>query len=390
MLVKYRQLLLTAAFLVLFSFSAEAEVGREQCGFVRFFNKVGNWFEGNLTKNLDTAYISLPVRPWIVGVNYKVSGMRHNFYDSHYPDVMEIDDGSGNVSSYIVPKDSKLSLFTNATHAVGVGLGYRSLNLRYYQTVSNKLTYSLSVASCGNKFGGEFSFMYSESMHAKMRITDYEDVPGDTEFDLEDKGFGDIGFSRYYVSAYYVLSPRKFSYNAGLRSALIQKRSAGSFVVSAMYYRTAIYFENSVPFTISTFRTDGQIINNELGISFGYAHNFVIPKWRNLMFHISAMPMFTVSVKNDFRGDKFIDEEATAHNPTYAYILDIYKDQDNFAKQHGVGFALQSHFSITLPVSERFILKLDSSFIWVDSGSQSGFRSTTVDLAAHFECGFRF
>lgn len=92
------------------------------------------------------------------------------------------------------------------------------------------------------------------------------------------------------VGAYYVFNHRKYSYNSVFRRVFIQKRSAGSVLLSANAIYSLLQDQNPQYDYWSIAPSEGYLRNLVVSVGAGYGYNFVFGENRGYLFHISATP----------------------------------------------------------------------------------------------------
>lgn len=384
-----RYLLILSASVLLVPGLAAQE--KEHGKFVRFFSRIGDRMTQSLVKGMDTTYVALPEHPFIAALTYRGASLHHYISTPSCPvrDAL-IDE--------IVPTRSVFEISTGFRSSIGISAGYRNTMVRYFQNIGNRAGKILNVSSYGNRYGGEIFYQRTKSVHASMTIDPLDDpakFPGDVRKNMEN--YGAIAFSRLCINAYYVISPKRFSYSAAMRGSVIQLRSAGSFIASMTYYRTNTDLGKNIYYNSEYFEKDMKIMTNQLAVGFGYAHNFVLP-WRHMLVHLSLQPMMTLNVKNSSTGSmdmEFIDEffqhdyDHIMHflNTSMNDILDLQK---SFSDHHGVGFACQAKLAVVIPISQRLSFSLDGEAFYFNSGRNGGNRTHTLDTTLHASFGVRF
>ncbi len=94
-----------------------------------------------------------------------------------------------------------------------------------------------------------------------------------------DVNTGDIQQKMLYATAYYAFNSRRFAYAAATSQSYIQKRSAGSWLLSAAFYGSTITTER---------RVNSRLNHLDIAVGGGYGYNWVPGK--HWLFHISGTP----------------------------------------------------------------------------------------------------
>ena len=240
---------------------------------IKWLGKVGDYLDSAVVKGLDRRYVDAPERPWQVvfkgNVNQSTMKIKTSgeFMDAPYT---------------VVPK-----ITTDPSQQVGLWAGYRGYGIGY----------TFNVA--GDK-GGYFTLGALGSQYVfNLRIHDYEsdiphfdftiDVPGYDfvdDVELEDP----VKVHTLAADAYYIFNSKHFSYAAAYDQSLIQKRSAGSFLVGGMYFYGDIdYATDRNADLVFTMNHIGRMKFWQGSVGAGYAYNWVPA--RGLLVSGMAMPI---------------------------------------------------------------------------------------------------
>ena len=162
-------------------------------------------------KNFDTLYMARPDYKLTLKLRGNLSG---NSIHARY------DDEGGKIKT-------KLNTSTRATVSVGVnymglaaGLAINPANL----SGKNK-DMEFNLSAYFNRFGLEGYYQQSKTLSGTMS-------QGDASYHL-DKGV--LRLASVYLTGYYAFNHRRFSYPAAFTQSFLQKRSAGSWLVSFSY-----------------------------------------------------------------------------------------------------------------------------------------------------------
>ena len=191
------------------------------------------------------------------------------------------------------PVEGDMSLWAKSKNglstSVGLWLGYRGYGFGYSKEIGQTSGSTLSFGAMGGSFG------------INLRIGTYKsDMPDlylDGEkisyYDEEDDRLEDpIKVRTFFLDGYYMLNGKHFSYAAAYDNSLIQKRSAGSIVVGAMYcHSRADYSADSNWLLTALMEGVGKVKFTQGSIGAGYAYNWVPA--RGWLVSAMAMPMIT-------------------------------------------------------------------------------------------------
>jgi hypothetical protein len=92
-----------------------------------------------------------------------------------------------------------------------------------------------------------------------------------------------------FLDGYYVFNGKRYSQASAYNQSVIQRRSAGSFLLGLSWYQSSIDFSNKLNGDIILASNDiGKIKVNQGNIGFGYGFNWVPA--RNWLINIMVMP----------------------------------------------------------------------------------------------------
>lgn len=163
---------------------------------------------------------------------------------------------------------------------LGISANYRGLSVSLAMNPAKLLgdnsTRSFNTTLYNNRYGADFSASSTDNLTTNVWM-------GGEKWDMK---LTDSHLQQLSAMAYYVLSGRKFSYPAAFTHSWIQRRSAGSFLVSASLYMGR--FKSSFDDQTGYLSLDKKITMQHVSLGGGYAYNYVPSKrW---LLHISAVP----------------------------------------------------------------------------------------------------
>ncbi len=249
-----------------------------QKGVLGLVKKVGTLIDSMSIRGLDRNYIDAPTKPWqiIVRGNMSQSSVSMN--------------AEGNIDglNYI----AKPYLKTKPAQYVGLWVGYRGYGLGYTVNVGGDKGTYFTLGATGGSYG------------VNMRIHSFEENAPDfgLETDLipeEDKDewqkvhlTNPIKVRTLIANGYYLFNGKRFSYAAAYDQSVMQKRSAGSLMVGAMYFYGRIdYASHSNGDLIYLMHGLGKVKLWQGSVGVGYAYNWV--PVRGLLVNAMFMPMLT-------------------------------------------------------------------------------------------------
>lgn len=208
----------------------------------------------------DTAYIQRPKQNWSFRLRLNGSGWRIRYTQN---------DGERTSDFSTKPKET-----------LAIGANYRGLAVGFAinpaKLLKKNTDTEYSVASYGNRMGFDAFYHLSRDFEATSTI-------GSETTDMSDAV---DRISMFSFSSYYALNGRKFSFPAALSQSYIQKRSAGSWLLSANAFYADGRLNNMVVFE----RGATKLHMLMFGVGGGYGYNFVFGKRNDWMLHLSAAP----------------------------------------------------------------------------------------------------
>lgn len=222
-------------------------------------------------KSFDTTYITRPDARWTVKLRGNISNA-----------VLETTarDAQG------VEHDTRLHSEVRGT--VSMAVAYRGMALGLAvnpaKLAGKSKDYEFNLNSYGNRFGFDVVYVASNTFRGRQDV-------GDVRYDI---GKGYVSQKALNLNFYYAFNYRKFSFPAAFSQSYIQRRSAGSWMVGASFdgSETKVKGASDDGIGSTALLTPMTIRMNELAIGGGYGYNLVVGK--HLLFHLSALPTFTV------------------------------------------------------------------------------------------------
>ena len=353
----------TTAFLIALALPLSMAVAQERKPFlVRAVNKLGAFIDTMATRGIDKRYIYVPERPWqlvlknhINDMDMRVESSLSEAYLSNYGDRPHYD-----LKSVFKPK---------FTYNIGLWIGYRGYGLGYNISLSKSNGSSFSIGATGSRYG-----IYLRTRNFKTSELDVDlwggNIYGQVDESKKDfRVWDDIEISSLILDGYYMLNGKRFSYAAAYDQSVVQLRSAGSFMIGAMFYQSNIDLAQpkNAP-VIQSMGKKGKIKIQEAGIGFGYSYNWVPVK--NLMVNVTAMPMLVFYNRKkatlyDSNYDIFLYEEDGPQNGKKPYPDDIddltwtedvtIEETQEVVKYGKVSFNFDARASITYNWNRYFL-----------------------------------
>jgi len=234
-----------------------------------FFFRVGERIDNLQLRDLDTNYITLPEHSWQLALTTGGVGI-HSTY-----------------TTWVDP-ETPVALRAQTTPSLDVGfsVGYRGYGGGYSWDVLNAYTTKWNISLGGNYLGIEIARNVSTNLKGKF----YMDKEWMENTPVLNKG--DFRISTTSLSACYILNAARYSHNAAIDQGYIQKRSAGSLLLSLAYMSsqmeildTAKYIHDESTVTL----IDGVTgtITRQVAVGLGYGINYT-PNHGKVVLHAAA------------------------------------------------------------------------------------------------------
>jgi hypothetical protein len=185
--------------------------------------------------------------------------------------------------------------------SVGFWVGYRGTGFSYSKSLTKNAGRYYSFSSTGAKYGFNFRLRRFNTQDAKFSSIDHEKgqtSQSDTAVNMP----APVWIRSVYVNGYYVFNGHRYSQAAAYNQSVIQRRSAGSFLLGATWYQSSFDYSDIRNFV---FMIIGHGIYrakvHQANIGVGYGYNWV--PLRGLVVNVMAMP--TVSVYNRVKAYKY-------------------------------------------------------------------------------------
>ena len=247
------------------------------------------YLDAKAKAKVDSQYIEVPDKPWRVILRYK-----ENVVDVDYSQSLDIP-GTNDHS------DWNLCFEPPVASSVGFWVGYRGTGFSYSKSLTKNAGRYYSLSSTGAKYGFNFRLRRFNTQDAKFSSIDHEKgqtSQSDTAVNMP----APVWIRSVYVNGYYVFNRHRYSQAAAYNQSVIQRRSAGSFLLGATWYQSSFDYADIRNFV---FMIIGHGIYrakvHQANIGLGYGYNWV--PLRGLVVNVMAMP--TVSVYNRVKAYKY-------------------------------------------------------------------------------------
>ena len=252
-------------------------------------HQVQQFLDNKAKKKVDPSYIEVPEKPWRVVLRYNAS-----VFDVDYSNT----GGDPSAGDGI---DWEMCFEPPMASSIGVWAGYRGTGIGFSRSLHRKRGVTLSFTTTGAKYGATIRLRGFDIDEVTVTSTVHE---GGQE--VKDEMKGDLNapasVASLYLNGYYVFNGRRYSQAAAYNQSVIQRRSAGSFLLGATWYMSAFDFsddKNSGMILLSN--NIGRVKLHQGNIGVGYGYNWV--PFRGLV--INAMVMPTISFYNRVKVYKY-------------------------------------------------------------------------------------
>ena len=233
------------------------------------FYRIGRWTDNYLMQGLDTNYIALPEHSWHVSLNSAMVGI-HSDYASYNDDLW-----------------GTLVLHMRSTPSVELGFnaGYRGFGFGYSWDLLHAYSTNLNISLGSKSMGLEFMRQVSTNLQGSIELQNYPDIDGTLS-----PGF--FWITNTYLSAWYALNSKHYNHNAAIKQSYIQRRTAGSLLLSLSYLSTDLSVHDSVKFDgipVVSILLDGvtRMVTHQVSVGLGYGINYT-PNNGKVVLHAAA------------------------------------------------------------------------------------------------------
>ena len=228
-------------------------------------------------KKVDPHYIEIPQKPWRVILRYKA-----NTVDVDYENCIDLPEDNRHT-------DWKMCFKPRMASSLGFWVGYRGLGISYSKSLIKNAGRYFSFGATGAKYGFNFRLRRFKTDEMSLTGKDYKNGEVIEEVDDNSYTFSPVWIRSVYINGYYVFNGRRYSQAAAYNQSVIQRRSAGSFLVGATLYQSSLDYsdrDNAGMMILS--HNIGRIKLQQASIGAGYGYNFV--PLRGLVINAMAMP----------------------------------------------------------------------------------------------------
>ena len=282
-------------------------------------NQLQQYLDTKAKAKVDPSYIKVPDKPWRVILRYK-----ENVVDVDYTQCVDVP--ATNEHS-----DWNLCFEPPVASSIGFWVGYRGTGFSYSKSLTKNAGRYYSISSTGAKYGFNFRLRRFNTQDARFTSTDHNiDTGVETQTDSAFSMPAPVWIRSVYINGYYVFNGRRYSQAAAYNQSVIQRRSAGSFLLGATWYQSSFDYSDIYNFAFMIFGHGiyrAKVHQANLGVGYGY--NWV--PLSGLVVNVLAMP--TVSLYNRVKTYKYdFNYDLSAKEP-----VDDYGDWNKETKRWANG-----------------------------------------------------
>ena len=284
-------------------------------------------------RKYDPQYIQVPEKPWRIVLRGRTSDF--NMDVNSYMDETFL---SEKIGEEVTEGRFDWSLNFNPPVAQSVGFyaGYRGLGFSYSYYLLKKTGRSFAFSLTGARYGLNFRLRRFSTNDVGVNATIQSPDAPPVKMGGAAHSPDPIWVRSVIIDGYYLFNGRRFSQAAAYNQSVIQKRSAGSLMLGAMYHQSSLDLATNQNAMLVMLNGDwGKISIRQFDVGVGYGYNWV--PGRGWLINVMLMP--TVSVYNrikthyyDSNYSIFADEETEGnHKPLFNDDDDDddYDDEDD-------------------------------------------------------------
>lgn len=268
---------------------------------------------------------------------------------------------------------SQYSLTENPCKKIGLEVGYGKIVLGYGLEVGPPSAWkksSLGLGIIGKSWGAKFNYFKITNPFKSSLILG--EAGGDDfiqdEFITEEAAV----LKSFTIDGYYAFNNKRFAYPATYKVGMVQRRTAGSWMLTARYMQGSLY--NSPEASWDSYNLLDCFTTLQASVGGGYSVNFVL--WhkdpsgprdkglRNLTINLTAMPMITMVNYLKTTSYKFnYDEETGVMNNVSEKVSKIWcYPMPNYIGSAAIGLTLWRFFFTTQFTYNTFYFRSSHAF----------------------------
>ena len=284
-----KRLFILTIFAISSTLSLTAQSTEKPHDVVYLLGKLATLIDTLAVRGVDPHYITAPKLPWQVIVKGNVNQSELKLKSTI--------NGSTMFTECVGDMLWEPTIRTEHSTYAGVWAGYRGYGLGYSWNVGGDKGSIITLGATGGSYG------------VNLRIHSFHNDEPEVRFEglfLDDNNqpttivetdniqlSSPIKTRTLLLDAYYMFNGKHYSYAAAYDQSVIQKRSAGSLMVGAMYYYSHVNYayDDNAEF-ILLMDDIGRFKQWQVSIGAGYAYNLV--PFQGLLISAMFMPMLTV------------------------------------------------------------------------------------------------
>ena len=241
-------------------------------------------------RKYDPQYINVPEKPWRIVLRGRTSDFNmtvNSFMDDEF-----ISQKLG-TEVYGGRFDWRLNFNPPVAQSLGFYAGYRGLGFSYSYYLLKKTGRSLAFSSTGARYGLNFRLRRFSTNDVGIEATiKPHDEPEESMGGVTSSP-DPIWVRSVIIDGYYLFNGRRFSQAAAYNQAVIQKRSAGSLMLGALYHQSSLDLASQKNALMVMLNGDwGKISIRQFDVGVGYGYNWVPA--RGWLLNVMVMPTVTV------------------------------------------------------------------------------------------------
>ena len=284
--------------------------------------------------SLDSTRIFQPFKGWGAGVVYSMTGEQVRINTDG-------DFTSGEHGGHVL-STIDLYLLNDVGHSVGVYGRYGPIQLGFNRHIGRQEGYhrSFNFKWLGNFFCLDARYISYQSLlggDISMRAVGYPNTSLTgyrSSIEVDRRSIATI--STAVVNGIYAFNRKRFAYRAAYNGRVVQRRSAGSFLVAAKYMYGNFQLDASDMVLVSLVNGLARFETSQFSLGAGYSFNWVpyhrdavsqhdLRGLRNLTFNLTAVPMLTLF-------NAITSHQYAFRSETFDYVMDDAQKYRSFSR----------------------------------------------------------
>jgi len=268
---------------------------------------------------------------------------------------------------------SKYSLSENLCKKIGLEVGYGNASFSYSLEVGPRSAWKKSafgLGIMGKSWGAKFNYSKITNPFISSLTIGQEGNEGYFHDEIITEEAADL--KNFTIDGYYAFNNKRFAYPAAYKIGLIQRHTAGSWMLTARYMQGSLY--NTPEASWDSYNMLDCFSTMQASVGGGYSVNFVL--WhkdpvgprdeglRNLTINLTAMPVITFANYLKTTVYEFdLDEENDEFHQTGERVSKIWcYPMANYIGSAAVGLTMWRFFFSTQFTYNRFYFRSRDAF----------------------------